>query len=196
MKRGLVLITCMAALAGCSNPASSTAYSEPGLFERLTLFCGKAFAGEVVSEDARDAAFASQPLVMHVRECSDDEIRIPFHVGEDRSRTWVITRLETGGLRLKHDHRHEDGHEDVLTWYGGDTVEPGSVERAEFPADAHSQALFEREGIPASMANVWSITLTDDAFTYALDRPDRHFAARFDLTDSVDTPPAPWGFED
>ena len=49
---------------------------------------------------------------MHVRECSEDAIRIPFHVGEDRSRTWVVTRT-ANGLRLKHDHRHEDGSEEL-----------------------------------------------------------------------------------
>ena len=29
---------------------------------------------------------------MHVRDCSERELRIPFHVGDDRSRTWVVTR--------------------------------------------------------------------------------------------------------
>ena len=38
-------------------------------------------------------------MVMHVRECSDERVAIPFHVkldGEwDRSRTWLITRTDT-----------------------------------------------------------------------------------------------------
>jgi len=179
--------------------ATGAAHAQPvtdDVFARLSAHCGQAYQGQVISEDPRDADFASQTLTMHVRECSDTQLRIPFHVGEDRSRTWVITRLEDGGLRLKHDHRHEDGSEDVLTWYGGDTLEPVGRNRAEFPADAHSRDLFEREGIPASMANVWSITVTEDAFTYGLDRPDRSFAAQFDLTHPVQIPPAPWGFED
>ena len=29
------------------------------------------------------------------------------------------------GLRLKHDHRHEDGHPDKVTLYGGDTADAG-----------------------------------------------------------------------
>ena len=33
---------------------------------------------------------------MHVRSCTPTEIRVPFHVGEDRSRTWVITRTDGG----------------------------------------------------------------------------------------------------
>jgi hypothetical protein len=57
---------------------------------------------------------------MHVRTCSENALRIPFHVGDDHSRTWVITRTENG-LRLKHDHRHEDGSEDAVTQYGGDS---------------------------------------------------------------------------
>jgi hypothetical protein len=179
------------ALAACAPAAQS----DPDLFDRLSAYCGQAFEGEVTSEDERDADFASERLVMHVRECGESELRVPFHVGEDRSRTWVITRLPEGGLRLKHDHRHEDGSEDVLTQYGGDTVGPAGMVRADFPADAESQALFEREGIPVSMANVWSITLSEDSFIYALDRPDRHFAVAFDLTEPVETPPAPWGAE-
>lgn len=188
--RTLVLAAPLA-LAACA-PAAQT---KPDLFDRLSAYCGQAFEGRVTSDDPRDEAFASERLVMHVRECGDTVLRVPFHVGEDRSRTWVIMRLPEDGLRLKHDHRHEDGSEDVLTQYGGDTEGAAGPVRADFPADAESQALFEREGIPVSMANVWSITLSEDSFIYALDRPNRHFAVEFDLTEPVETPPAPWGAE-
>lgn len=189
-------LSCLAflplAVAGCSQPAAPLA--DTSLFASLSQLCGQAFEGRVVSDDPRDADWAEQRLVMHVRECSAGEIRIPLHVGEDRSRTWVITR-EAAGLQLKHDHRHEDGSEDVLSQYGGSTTEPPTAERAEFPADQFSRMLFDREGIAVSMANVWSITLTETSFTYGLDRPDRHFAAQFDLTNPVDAPPPPWGAE-
>lgn len=187
----MLVLAAPLALAACA-PAAQT---EPDLFDRLSAYCGQAFEGRVTSDDPRDEAFASERLVMHVRECGDTVLRVPFHVGEDRSRTWVITRLAEDGLRLKHDHRHEDGSEDVLTQYGGDTEGPAGPVRADFPADAESQALFEREGIPVSMANVWSITLSEDSFIYALDRPNRHFAVEFDLTEPVEIPPAPWGAE-
>lgn len=185
------MITLALVAVGLVTPSSTAA--EPSLFERLSAHCGQAFAGSVTSDDPRDADFASARLVMHVRDCAEDEMRVPFHVGEDRSRTWVITRLEDGRLRLKHDHRHEDGSEDVLTQYGGETLAAPAGERAAFPADAESRALFQREGIPASMANTWSLIVTEQAFIYALDRPDRHFRAQFDLTQPVDTPPPPWG---
>jgi len=171
--------------------------SEDGLIEGLSQYCGQAFEGEITSPvtDA-DSAFAGERLVMHVRECSDDEVQVPFHVGDDHSRTWIITRLNDGRLRLKHDHRHEDGSEDVLTQYGGDSVAPPVTGRVEFPADRYSRDLFEREGIPVSMDNVWIMEITDTEFTYALTRPNRLFEVTFDLTEPVDTPPTPWGWED
>jgi len=187
----ILLLGMPLAMAACA-PSTSP---DQDLFDRLSAYCGQAFEGEVTSDDPRDADFASERLVMHVRECTDETLRIPFHVGEDRSRTWVITRLTGDGLRLKHDHRHEDGSEDVLTQYGGDTEGAAGSVRADFPADAESQALFEREGIPVSMDNVWLITLREDSFVYALARPSRHFSVAFDLTEPVETPPAPWGAE-
>lgn len=150
-------------------------------FQNLTALCGKRFAGKLVSSDAADAAMASQPMTMHLRDCSATEIRIPFQVGADKSRTWVITRTESG-LRLKHDHRHEDGTEDVLSQYGGDTAEAGTAERQSFPADAFSKALFTSKGNPASVTNVWSMEVRPgETFTYALARPNRDFRVQFDL---------------
>ncbi len=181
------------ALSAC---ARAPATPQDQFFANLSALCGKSFAGEVVVGDPeRDASFASQTLVMNVRECSDSEIRIPFHVGEDRSRTWVITRTENG-LRLKHDHRHEDGSEDVLTQYGGDTANEGTVTRQEFPADQHSKDLFIAQNIPDSANNVWAVEVQPEAFfAYELTRENRHFRVEFNLRETVDTPPAPWGAE-
>ncbi|HVS13716.1 MAG TPA: hypothetical protein VMV46_07320, partial [Thermoanaerobaculia bacterium] len=118
---------------------------------------------------------------------------IPFHVGEDRSRTWVVSRTETG-LELKHDHRHEDGTEDAVTWYGGHTDSPGTEVAQLFPADEHSKELFAEHDLPQSVANVWSFELVaGERFSYLLRRPGRHFQVDFDLTEPVEPPPAPWG---
>lgn len=160
--------------------------------------CGQAFAGRIVANEPAqdDDAFEGKPLVMHVRECGSAEIRVPFHVGEDRSRTWVLTRTPEG-LRLKHDHRHEDGSDDELTQYGGDTVAPGSANRQVFPVDAGSIELFERLGYSASISNAWAIEIEPGArFLYELSRPGgRLFQVEFDLTTPVEPPPAPWGDE-
>lgn len=176
--------------------------SASAFFTGLLALCGQAFEGRMTTDDAADAAIGAQRLVMHVRECTDDEIRIPFHVGADRSRTWVITRTATG-LRLKHDHRHDDGSSDVLTMYGGDTATPGSATRQDFPVDAESIALFTREGRSVSNINTWTIEHRKNrVFAYALSRPAagnnpaRRFRVEFDLAKPVPAPPAPWGADD
>ena len=179
-------------LAGCAHGLTP---SEPhdAFFARLATLCGKAFEGRIVSPPvAADASFAGKKLVMHVRECSRDTIRIPFHVGDDRSRTWVVTRTATG-LRLKHDHRHQDGSEDAQTQYGGDTQTPGTATRQSFPADAYSRDLFIRGNIPQSATNVWAMEVAPAIFAYELSRPSRFFRVDFDLTRPVSPPPPPWG---
>src|SRR3546814_13473913 len=73
---------------------------------------------------------------------------------------------------MKHDHRHADGSEDVLTMYGGDTDAPGSAVRQEFPVDAESIALFERESSEASVTNTWAMEVEPgERFLYELSRP-------------------------
>ena len=132
---------------------------------------------------------AGKRLVMHVRECRSAEIRIPFHVGDDRSRTWVLTRTAEG-LRLKHDHRHRDGTPDTITQYGGDTRDAGTATRQSFPADAHSASLN-----PLYRTNVWTMEIEPGTFVYELIRvgTDRRFRAEFDLTRAVQAPLPPWG---
>jgi hypothetical protein len=198
MKRLFIAAALCLALSSCaSGPRMSGA--DEFYLTQLWRLCGNAYEGRVVTNDAADAQFASQRLVMHVRECNEgdgweSEVRIPFHVGENRSRTWVITRVATG-LRLKHDHRHEDGSEDTLTQYGGDTLQgDGSAERVEFPADEFSKQLFRENNIPVSVDNVWAMELHPGRmFAYELRRPNRHFRVEFDLTRPVPAPPPPWG---
>jgi hypothetical protein len=160
--------------------------------------CGQAFAGRVVVDEpaSADNPFAGKALVMHVRDCGADQVRIPFHVGDDRSRTWVLTRTATG-LRLKHDHRHADGSPDAVTMYGGDTAAAGTAIRQAFPVDAESVALFEREGLTASVTNTWAMEIgPGERFLYELSRPGgRLFQVEFDLTRPVPLPPPAWGSE-
>lgn len=178
-------------LAACATPPGPT--PQDTFFENLHALCGESFEGRVVTTDPVDTGFASNRLVMHVRECSADEVRIPFHVGENRSRTWVIARTPAG-LSLKHDHRHEDGSEDALTQYGGVAAGVDASERLEFPADEFSRRLFVANNIPASAANVWALELHPGRmFAYELQRPNRRFRVEFDLTRPQAPPSPPWG---
>lgn len=192
MKVAFILSLAATVLSGCA-PRSAPSVPADGFLARLTALCGKAFAGRAVTTDPADTAFAGKPLVMHVASCEPGRVRVPFHVGEDRSRTWVVTRTPTG-LRLKHDHRHADGTSDTLTMYGGDTTTPGTATRQEFPVDAESIALFRANKAERSVTNVWAMEMDDARFAYALRRPGRHFRVEFDLTRPVPPPPLPWGW--
>lgn len=201
--------------AACSSDAPPVEESPKEIFwARLQTLCGQAFPGTPVEYPAGDTTFTRSELIAHVRSCTADEIRIPFHVGEDRSRTWVLTRTATG-IRLKHDHRHEDGSEDEVTQYGGDSDDwagylarnspevaaevgnpaiEGEPGRQQFPADAHTA-----EVIPAAVSNIWTIEVEPGHhYAYALRRvgTERRFRIEFDLTRPVPAPPAPWGSVD
>ncbi len=171
--------------------ACRTAAPASALWSALQPLCGKAFEGRVVEgTEPSDDAFRQQRLVMHVRECTADEIRIPFHAGENRSRTWVLTPTATG-VRLKHDHRHEDGSEDRITQYGGDTRTITDPLSLDFYADEFTAKL-----IPTATTNIWTVAIEPGkTFTYALRREaqGRRFSVVFDLTKPVEAPPAPWG---
>ena len=204
-----VLATCLAGLVAGCVAAPSPSDPRDAFFAALSSHCGKAYTGRLVSDDDADADLAGAAMAMHVRECSDTRIAIPFHVREagggwDRSRTWIVTRTPAG-LRLKHDHRHRDGSADPVTMYGGDTATAGTARVQAFPVDAESIALFEREGLAASVTNVWTLEVdpagaAEPRFAYQLRRTveggapaDRFFRAEFDLSRPIGTPAPPWG---
>ena len=135
------------------------------------------------------------PLVMHIRKCTDRQLQIPFHVGDDASRTWIITKTGSG-LSLKHDHRQADGSHDQSTMYGGHTQDAGWAQVQSFPADQYSKELFARSGIPQSSTNIWQMYIYPDAFTYRLIREGREFRVDFNLNQEIPPPAAPWGYKD
>jgi hypothetical protein len=194
MRHMLIIALAITAAPAAADPP---AVADP-VMESLSSICGKTFEGRVTTTDAADRDFATSRLVMHVQSCTANEVRMPFQVGEDRSRTWILTRTNSG-YRLKHRHLHEDGSPDTRTNYGGDHLgAPRPMEgggwRLEFLADAESKALFVREKIPQSAANVWAIEhVPGQTHVYELKRPERHLRVAFDLSREVATPPAPWG---
>lgn len=194
----LILTACgSTAVAPAIEGSVETSTPADQFYAHLRAMCAQTFGGRVlvdVPEVAGNDAFAGKQLLMHVRECTDSEIRIPFHVGDDRSRTWVVTR--TGDeLRLKHDHRHADGSPDATTLYGGDSQAPGTATRQAFPVDAESVTMFERNGLSASVNNTWALQLEPgQSMVYELSRPNgRLFQVEFDLTHPLPTPLPPWG---
>jgi hypothetical protein len=131
---------------------------------------------------------------MHVRRCTDRQLQVPFHVGDDASRTWIISKTGSG-LSLKHDHRHNDGSNDKSTMYGGYTIDAGCNSVQSFPTDQYTKQLFVEQGIPQSVGNTWQMYIYPEKFTYRLIRQGREFRVDFDLTKPVNTPVTPWGYE-
>ncbi|MBX7494906.1 hypothetical protein K3172_03425 [Qipengyuania sp. 6B39] len=210
------LIAPLAALALSACAHTPAAPPQDAFWSALQSHCGTAYAGELVSEDARDADWAGKRMIGHWAQCSADRVAIAFHVedpeapgGWNRSRTWIVTReiyenaaQTTTVLTLRHDHRHADGHTDAVTQYGGLTHDRGSARAQDFPVDMMSIALFEREGLAASLTNVWRIEVdpegTPDArFAYQLTRrndPTRRFRVELDASRPVPVPPPAWGW--
>jgi hypothetical protein len=192
-------LTSCATATEAAAPAASTSADLPAdvFYQRIKNMCGQAFAGRIIANTPASSTpdpFEGKALVMHVRGCGEKELRVPFHVGDDHSRTWVITRTDSG-LRLKHDHRHEDGTPDKSTMYGGDTRNAGTAQRQEFPVDPYSVAMFQQQGMNASVINTWAMEIVPgNTFLYELSRPGgRLFQVEFDLSKPVELPPAPWG---
>lgn len=176
-----------------TNPTSPKDTTEQIFWKELTALCGKSFKGSIIAGPSNDTTFTGKELIMHVRKCSENEIKIPFFVGYDSSRTWVLTRTDKG-IQLKHDHRHQNGNPDKVTMYGGHTTNFGSKIRQVFPADQETADL-----LPVAMGNVWWIEIVSgESYIYNLRRvnTDRLFSVSFDLKTTVENPGPPWGWKD
>lgn len=181
-------------VGGCARERAAPkeiAATQAAFWASLKSLCGRAFEGRVVADSTNDPRFARRPLVMHVMRCEDGSVIVPFHIADDHSRTWVFT-VTTKGLRLKHDHRHQDGTEDEVTQYGGETRDAGTATSQRFHADKDTTKL-----IPAASTNVWTVEIVPGrTFAYMLERvgTDRKFRVEFDLTREVRAPAPPWGW--
>lgn len=169
---------------------SATANDEQdAFFLSLKETCGHSYLGKVAQSNESDASWREARIVIHTPACDTDmrsEIRIPLHVGENTSRTWIISKTEKG-LRLKHDHRHSDGTPDAVSMYGGDTAASGSASEQNFPVDDFSKALFVENGLDVSVTNIWTLSIArGERLSYRLSRPGRLFQIDFDLSAPID----------
>jgi ABC-type transport system substrate-binding protein len=165
---GMLMAACLP-LAGSANPLTA---DQDAFWKTLISLCGRRFEGESVLPRDPGDSFAGKKLVAHVAQCGPDRISVPFTVGTDTSRTWLIRRTPEG-LELKHDHRHADGKPDAITLYGGLAGKEGTAYSQAFAADAYTAKL-----IPDAATNVWTLSLSEDGreLTYYL---ERHAKPRF-----------------
>lgn len=167
--------------------------AQAAFWAALESHCGNAYRGTLA--DATPyyrAGVEGRDAVIHFFDCAEDRIHIPFHLDDDASRNWIVTR-GNGTLRLKHDHRHEDGTEDEVSQYGGDAPRPGLASRQIFRADDHTIRI-----LPERHDNFWFLDFVDEeTLEYGVHWPAAGHSIRFtfDLSTPIEPPPAPWGWE-
>ena len=179
---GFLLIASPLLLAQVEKPSEI-------FWKNLEKHCGKAYEGKLAEHITRDD-FTGKKLTMHVKSCSSNEIKIPFNVGDNYSRTWVLTKKD-GIITLKHDHRHQNGTSETITFYGGTNTNFGFKDFQMFPADQETANL-----IDYASTNIWWITSDDTTFSYNLQKAGSKtpFNVYFDLTKEIAIPSAPWGW--
>ncbi len=164
--KSLLLITGLSFVFTVHAEESTSNKAHSDFFQNMTSLCGQTFEGASTFPDDPNHDFAGKLLVADFADCSESEIRVKFVVGEDHSRTWVITQSEEG-LLLKHDHRNPDGTPEDETNYGGWANQAGNAYTQHFEADEDTAAL-----IPAASTNVWMLAYNPETkiLTYDLKR--------------------------
>lgn len=167
---------------GCERKEVEEPAPYEAFFENLRDLCGQKFEGYTDFTLLTDHPLADGHLIMHIETCTDSEIRIPFIVNDDSSRTWVLT-LHDDGLLFKHDHRHSDGTPEDTTMYGGWATAEGTEFKQYFPADEYTAEL-----IPDAATNVWLMEIKPETeeFIYYLERHNEpRFRAVFNMAEPV-----------
>jgi len=160
---------------------------------RLRALCGSTFEGGLVRRRPADEfLIGSERLLLQVRDCSDEEVRMALHIERpdeerERSRSWIVRRIEGGNLELYHDIRLESGAESPLGGFGGVTESTGTAERQSFRF---------RDGLtPEWFDRGWRLELIPgvrlDYTTYQ--GPDVTWGVQFDLSRPQPAPPPHWG---
>lgn len=187
MKKYILILVLFISIKGISQHENGA----QKFWNNLKAHCGNAYEG-VVLEAPENDSFRGKKLVIHIKKCSKNTIKIPFSVGDDKSRTFILSKINDR-IQLKHDHRHEDGSPDKVTMYGGTSSNSGLSGIQFFPADQETADL-----IPYASTNIWWVVLDETSYTYNLRRigTNRLFSIKFDLTKPVETPSPHWGWLD
>lgn len=172
-------LTVAVVLAACSSRSDDAAF-----ISNFDEYCGFAYRGvSTLVELGDDHPLEGAELVMILDQCAPDEVRMPFFVDEDRSRTWIVRRVDDRRLHLSHDHRYPDGTEHDANMYGGYSDGQGDSTTVFFPADERTIA--ER---PAREINRWSKSFDHSAQLYHYRlylRDTLRYEAEFDLSNPL-----------
>ncbi len=146
--------------------------------------CGQTFKGKTTEIDlGDDHELEGADLTMKFESCSEEEVRIPFIVNSDSSRTWIL-KMTQHGLHLSHDHRYPDGTQYDQNFYGGYATDEGTAFIQYFPADHRTI-----EDRPQREINKWAKEFNFDRELYYYRlylRDELRFEAEFDLSEPID----------
>jgi hypothetical protein len=93
-----LLIAPLPAQSQGKNARSVKLVTQKAFFNNIRKMCGQRFEGVTEFPQNADHPMVGKKLLMFVESCTEKEIRIPFHVGDDKSRTWILTFGEQGLL--------------------------------------------------------------------------------------------------
>jgi len=169
-----ILALCGALLSGCGPPADDLAGQpdpqdpQRAFFENMRAMCGETFGGRTIFAEEGDETFEPARLYFTVEECGEDEIRAPFTVGDDASRTWILQMGEEG-LTFSHEHLRPDGTEYETSGFGGHATDDGSATFQHFPD------FWGTDETPEAERRIWRLRIDqeNDLFVYYLDRGGR-----------------------
>ena len=190
MKYSVLLLLSIAILGACSqrqnkkDEITQTPNNQVEFFKHFKKLEGRRYAGkEIFIAEGKDS-WAALELEIYVREYTDTIIYIPFRVGDNKSRPWMIIMEKGNKLRFRHDHRHEDGTPEDLNLYGGYATEEGTSIKQFFPADEFTCKMLDR-----IRDNEWIVEFSEDLtkFYYSLRKKgELIITVEFDLSTPVE----------
>jgi hypothetical protein len=157
------------ALAGCGAApvVETTANPQRAFFDHIAARCGDEYPGRAVIAPETDDTFRPAFLGMRIETCTENQIRIPFIVDDDDSRTWVLT-LDGGDLVFTHEHMLEGDTLSANSGWGGRAVAGSGTELFQHFPDHR----WDPEHVPEENRSHWRMRLDPDhgQFVYYLDR--------------------------
>jgi hypothetical protein len=168
-------IVCVLGAAACAPPPAATPAptadppdapaAQRAFFESLRALCGQTFGGRTILAPVTDRTFEPARLYMVVEGCGENELRVPFIVGDDDSRTWVF-HMGDDGLTFFHEHLRQDGTPYEVSGFGGHASDDGSATFQSFPD------FWATADTPPAEHRIWRLRFDHehDLFVYYLDR--------------------------
>lgn len=181
-----------------TTPTLAETSNQAKFFDSVKALCGKAFSGGIIEDTANSAAYGGKKFILHIRDCSDSQIKMPLHIDDNSSRILILTKSDAksgGSIKLQHDHRHSDGSSDDLTLYGGSTSSAGTPNNQAFPESAESIEITKTYGKGRTYPSVWSIILGTEDIVYQVVRPGRTIKIQVKFSDTVANPATAWDLQ-